>query len=299
MKKISKVLLLIVGIILLNYSTVNAETLTCTTMRSGSTGENVKVLQRLLNEKVGCNLDVDGSYGPRTRSCVIKYQQANNIQVDGVVGPETCASLNNTLKPVIQTYKKSSINRGVIITEEANIRKRPTTTSEILTTRKSGNVLIITGKINNWYKVKISGQTAYIRSDLIAENCIVVDITNQRLTYYKDGQKEWSTNVVTGNAGNHDTPVGNYVLNPANFRTQTYLRGTNDNGTKYASYVDYWMPFITDRGIGFHDASWRSRSAYTKTTYQGNGSHGCVNMMHEAAEKLYNETTTSINVVVK
>ena len=78
-----------------------------------------------------------------------------------------------------------------------------------------------------------------------------------------------------------------------------YLKGTNDNGTKYNAHVDYWMPFILGRGIGFHDASWRSNSEYTKTRFQGNGSHGCVNMMHDAAQKLYESTTESISVVVR
>ena len=109
----------------------------------------------------------------------------------------------------------------------------------------------------------------------------------------------WSTRVVTGNQGNHDTPIGNYTLNPNNLEKDRYLKGTNDNGTKYNAHVDYWMPFILGKGIGFHDASWRSNSEYTKTRFQGNGSHGCVNMMHDAAQKLYESTTESISVVVR
>ena len=37
--------------------------------------------------------------------------------------------------------------------------------------------------------------------------------------------------------------------------------------------------------IGMHDASWRS--SFGGTIYQGNGSHGCINMPGWAAQSLY------------
>jgi hypothetical protein len=44
----------------------------------------------------------DGKMGPLTRKAVTAYQQQNNLQVDGKIGPETLGSLslsNNTAKP--------------------------------------------------------------------------------------------------------------------------------------------------------------------------------------------------------
>ena len=49
----------------------------------------VKVLQLLLNYYGGCELDLDGDFGPRTYNAVKAYQKANKIEVDGVVGRET------------------------------------------------------------------------------------------------------------------------------------------------------------------------------------------------------------------
>ena len=49
----------------------------------------VKVLQLLLNYYGGCELDLDGDFGPRTYNAVKAYQKANKIEVDGVVGKET------------------------------------------------------------------------------------------------------------------------------------------------------------------------------------------------------------------
>jgi len=279
----------------------NATTLDCSvTLRQGSKGENVKELQTLLNEKNSCNLSIDGSFGPLTKSCVRDYQSKHNLSVDGVVGKNTCSMLNGTSE-VIKTYATTSAARGIVVVDEANVRTKSTTSSQRISSVKLGTVVRIVGTTSNgWYKIKGTNNTyGYIRSDLVAKNCIIVDISQQRLYVYEDGVKAWSTRVVTGNRGNHDTPVGSYTLNPANFQTATYLRGTNDDGSKYASYVDYWMPFITDRGIGFHDASWRTYDQFNTSTYKGSGSHGCVNMQHEAAEKLFTSTTEKINVVVR
>lgn len=59
----------------------------------GSKGDEVKKLQRALNEK-GYALDVDGIYGSQTQSAVKDYQKKNNLSVDGIVGNQTWGSLS-------------------------------------------------------------------------------------------------------------------------------------------------------------------------------------------------------------
>ena len=59
------------------------------------------------------------------------------------------------------------------------------------------------------------------------------------------------------------------------------------------------MPFITERGIGFHDASWWVMDDYTKTKYIENGSQGCVNMRPNDAKRLYENVTTETYVIIK
>ena len=52
------------------------------------------------------------------------------------------------------------------------------------------------------------------------------------------------------------------------------LKGTNLDGSKYESTVQYWMPFVGNV-IGMHDADWQPY--FGGTRYQdGGGSHGCV-----------------------
>ena len=218
MKKFMCIFILSFVVLFLGIVNTNAEGLVCgTTMRYGSTGENVKALQTLLNEKVGCNLVVDGSYGSATKSCVVKYQQQANIQVDGIAGPETCGMLTGTLEGAIKEYPESKIKKGIVSVDVANVRQLPSVNSKSLGTVKSGRIVRILVDGNEWYKIKVGKTTGYIRKDLLSKNCILLDISDQRLYYFTEGQLLWSTRVVTGNQGNHDTPIGNYTLNPNNF----------------------------------------------------------------------------------
>jgi peptidoglycan hydrolase-like protein with peptidoglycan-binding domain len=60
------------------------------TLRKGSKGEQVKVLQKMLK-----GLVVDGSFGPLTERSVKKFQTEHGLAVDGIVGPKTRFVLNN------------------------------------------------------------------------------------------------------------------------------------------------------------------------------------------------------------
>lgn len=113
--------------------------------------------------------------------------------------------------------------------------------------------------------------------DDIGDTYIEVDMTDQMLYYYKDGELVIETPVVTGNTSlRRGTPVGtNYVYNKQRNRV---LRGAD-----YASPVKYWIP--VKGAIGIHDASWRSK--YGGEIYKTNGSHGCINTPLDEVSALY------------
>ena len=71
---------------------------TLPTLRVGSSGDAVEALQHLLifNE-YDCGLDgADGDYGSKTKQAVVKLQQDNNLEDDGIVGPATWSVLTKT-----------------------------------------------------------------------------------------------------------------------------------------------------------------------------------------------------------
>lgn len=60
--------------------------------KRGSRGETVKQIQLAL-AGAGYGVTADGVYGPITEEAVRAFQAANQLQVDGVVGPATLAKL--------------------------------------------------------------------------------------------------------------------------------------------------------------------------------------------------------------
>ncbi|MFP3988242.1 peptidoglycan-binding protein [Streptomyces sp. E11-3] len=62
------------------------------TVRSGSRGDAVRALQKELNTK-GYRLSVDGVFGAGTKSAVRSFQKKKNLDVDGIVGPQTWQAL--------------------------------------------------------------------------------------------------------------------------------------------------------------------------------------------------------------
>lgn len=112
-----------------------------------------------------------------------------------------------------------------------------------------------------------------------------IDLSEQYVRFYDAaGTLIWESACVTGTPnGAHNTPTGVFWLNQK--ASPSKLKGTNLDGTKYESTVQYWMPF-DGNVIGLHDADWQS--AFGGTRYQdGYGSHGCVNLPPAKAAELY------------
>lgn len=117
---------------------------------------------------------------------------------------------------------------------------------------------------------------------------IDVDLAEQYVRMYDDGGNViWESPCVSGNTlQGHGTPEGVYTMNPKS-QGGVRLEGEDDPITgepEYVSYVDYWMPFVND-AVALHDADWRY--SFGGTIYQGNGSHGCVNLPVDKARELF------------
>ena len=270
-------------------------------LKKGSKGEQVKLLQTELNSVMNAGLTVDGSFGSGTKNAVINFQKKYNLEADGIVGFETAGKLN--------VAYLASTNYIIVNATNVNVRTEPSKDSTKLGTIYQGDAYATYGTATasngiTWYKIKYNGMDSYICSSYVTKTGIFLDLSEQILKMYKNGKLVLESPVITGNNGendtiSHKTPTGTYLFDKSDKATDRVLRGTNDDGSEYESPVDYWMPFITDRGIGFHDATWRSNSQfYNKNTYLTNGSHACVNMPHANAKQLYNLITSNIYVYV-
>lgn len=127
---------------------------------------------------------------------------------------------------------------------------------------------------------------------------IDVDLTEQHARMYQDGNLVWESDFVSGDISkDFYTPTGVYYVN-GNKQQNAKLIGPDfdhDGESDYTSYVDYWIPFVNNL-VAFHDAPWRR--SFGGTIYNGNGSHGCLNLPPTAAQQLYDLAPVGTVVVV-
>ena len=64
-----------------------------TALRVGSRGESVRTLQTFLKKKGFFTGEVNGIFGPRTRTAVIAFQRSRHMRADGIVGARTLAAM--------------------------------------------------------------------------------------------------------------------------------------------------------------------------------------------------------------
>lgn len=132
-------------------------------------------------------------------------------------------------------------------------------------------------------KIPISKLTSYIE----------IDLSRQHVWFYVDGKLIVDAPCVTGNVSQgYNTPTG--VFHLLNKNRGAILEGFNKDGSKYSSYVEYWMRFY--EGYGMHDATWRSE--FGENIYQTSGSHGCINLPEGAAAQIYELIDETMPIII-
>ncbi|MDD7740137.1 MAG: L,D-transpeptidase, partial [Lachnospiraceae bacterium] len=128
----------------------------------------------------------------------------------------------------------------------------------------------------------------FTRGDDIGDSYVEVDLVNQKVWLYQNGEQLLATECVSGTYGtDRQTPGGVYSITYK--QSPAVLRGPG-----YESPVTYWMPF--NGGIGLHDASWRGQ--FGGNIYINGGSHGCVNLPNSVAKKIYENLDVGTPVIV-
>jgi len=96
-----------------------------------------------------------------------------------------------------------------------------------------------------------------------------VDLTLQTMWVVRDGEVVFGPVPVRTGFSGYATPAGAYKID---------YRNVKEWSKPYKVWLPYWQHFVN--GIGFHET----------TTYlhdMGNGSHGCVNLLHADAVELW------------
>jgi hypothetical protein len=122
----------------------------------------------------------------------------------------------------------------------------------------------------------------------IGNTYVEINMSEQKMWYYKEGELIVSTNIVTGNTakGNGTPSVVGYIHNK--------VRNTNLVGKGYVAFVHYWMKVYGS--IGIHDASWRSK--FGGSIYKINGSHGCINTPYEDVKTIFDNIEVGTPVII-
>lgn len=106
-------------------------------LKKGCTGSDVKSLQKKLKKLGYYSGGIDGSFGPVTDSAVRKFQKANGLKADGIVGLKTRAVLAGKTKKTKSTaVQKNRTKPG---------SKKKTTTHEI--GKWNGHKFIVSSKL--------------------------------------------------------------------------------------------------------------------------------------------------------
>ena len=132
----------------------------------------------------------------------------------------------------------------------------------------------------------------YSASNGVGTSYVEVNISKQKVYLYKNGEEIFETDCVTGTVGTTETRKG--VFQVSGKASPATLRDVDKSGKKYEQPVEYWIAFNGSQGM--HDAMWRG--SFGGDIYKSWGSHGCVNLPLEAAEKIYSEVYLYYPVIV-
>ena len=124
--------------------------------------------------------------------------------------------------------------------------------------------------------------------DDICGNYVEVNLTQQHLWFYMDGELVIETDIVSGlPKDGRETITG--VFEIPYKKSPEVLKGDT-----WEEKVTYWMPFYD--GQGLHDAPWRS--SFGGEIYKTSGSHGCVNLPADAARIIYENMEERVPIIL-
>jgi cell wall-associated NlpC family hydrolase len=120
----------------------------------------------LLNIRSGPSTDTDILFTIGDKTIVVILEKTNSewfyINFEGKIGYAKSEFFTEILKA--ENFSAT----GEVTGTDVRMRKKPDTSSNVLTTFNTGDTLAVIGINNGWFKVKDGGKTGYIRSDFLS-----------------------------------------------------------------------------------------------------------------------------------
>ncbi len=91
-------------------------------MKKGDKGNKVKNLQKKLNKIMSFSIVVDGHFGQDTHLIVLRFQEQNNLTMDGIVGRVTMSAINNQYLQMMESSNLMTFgkNRFVVFVDSGH-----------------------------------------------------------------------------------------------------------------------------------------------------------------------------------
>ena len=146
---------------------------------------------------------------------------------------------------------------------------------------------ILNAEIKVREPIYVGGQENRTSHD-IGSTYLEVDLTAQRLVYYREGKPVVDTPIVAGAPTDATrTPTGVFAIQ--NKQSPAILQKDGMGAS-----VDFWMTFEGD--IGFHDSLWRQE--FGGDTYLFDGTIGCIHVPYDAMASIYEMADIGTPVVL-
>ncbi|AMB99577.1 hypothetical protein AWM75_06085 [Aerococcus urinaehominis] len=146
------------------------------------------------------------------------------------------------------------------------------------------------------FEPTIAGE-GYGQANYYGDSYIEIDLSNQKMWVYLNGEMALETDIVSGMAGTGvPTPTipGSYAV--WNKESPSVLVGVNQQlGNAYRQPVNYWLPFDFT-GQGIHDANWQSN--FGGSSYINAGSQGCINTPPSVMPTVFEMAYVGMPVVI-
>lgn len=242
------------------------------------------ILQTMLNRLLNINEIVDGAINTTTVKNLIEFQKMNGLEPSGQADKETISMLNQ------RYYELERQPKVIVITSEPiEVREGPDENYPSIGEVENGRVCVLLKWTHAWSQIKCGTEIGWIKSDLICNTFIKVDIEKQSILFVKECKEIVYSPVITGcEYKGRSTPTGNYDV--AYLEENCFIIGS--------TFVKCWIKISKSLNVGIHDADgWRAK--YGGTIYKSDGSQACINTPDRVAKKIYAQIELGMTIVIQ